>query len=314
MSQLITPKGHYLGCKPDLPDQRDFVFAVAKIAAVPAVLPPNADLRASCPPIYEQGALGSCTANALGADFDIVRFGEGLPFMTPSRLFIYYNERVLEDTVSIDAGANLRDGIKVVAGQGVPQETIWPYDISQFAVKPSDAVYTAAESNQALVYERITPATLGDTTDMRSALAAGLPFVSGIVVYQSFESQQTVETGVVPLPAAGETMLGGHAVAVVGYDDAKQWFICRNSWGDSWGDRGHCYLPYSYLTNSQLAFDAWVIRTVELPPAPTPPTPTPPTPSPTPNPAPNPTPSPAPAPSSFWSQIANFFKRLFGLK
>jgi hypothetical protein len=101
-------------------------------------------------------------------------------------------------------------------------------------------------------------------------------------------------------------------VAVVGYDDAKQSFICRNSWGDAWGDQGYCYLPYGYLTSPQLAFDAWVVRTVEAPvysnPDPTP------DPGPGPTPSPEPNPGPTPAHNTFWDSIIHFFKSLFGLK
>jgi len=264
MSHIVTPGGHGLGCIPDLPDQRDYVFAAAKIAAVPPVLPTKIDLRKTCPPIYDQGTLGSCTANAIGAAFDFDRKHQGKRFMTPSRLFIYWNERDIEGTTAEDAGANLRDGIKVVAGLGTPREVVWRYDVTQFAVKPPAKAYAAAVKNQALVYERLTPSAVGDTADMRACLAAGIPFVTGIVVYQSFEGDSAVNHGVVPLPAPGEPMLGGHAVAVVGYDDAARRFLCRNSWGKGWGKKGYFQISYDYLTNPQLAFDAWVIRTVEV--------------------------------------------------
>jgi len=303
MARNTTPNGHGLGCVPDLPDRRDFTFAAVKLAAVPTALPKQIDLRPTCPPVYDQGNLGSCTGNALGANFDLVRRHQGKSFMTPSRLFIYYNERVLEGSVDSDSGANLRDGIKVVAKQGVPQETLWPYEVSRFTEQPTSAAYAAAELNQALVYERIAPAAIGDTADMRSCLAAGLPFVSGIVVYASFEGQDASATGIIPMPDSDESPLGGHAITVVGYDDDKKWFICRNSWGIHWGDQGYFYLPYAYLTDDKLAFDAWVIRTVETPVEPDP------TPSPTPSPTPNPTPG-----KSIWGLIVDFLRKLFGGK
>ena len=57
------------------------------------------------------------------------------PF-TPSRLFIYYNERALEGPSPTDSGAMLRDGIKAVAAQGACPETMWPYVEDKFADRP----------------------------------------------------------------------------------------------------------------------------------------------------------------------------------
>ena len=115
------------GWIPDLPDHRDYAYA-APVAAL-VKLPALVDLRAACPAVYDQGQLGSCTANAIGAavEFDQMKQKLKEVFM-PSRLFIYYNERVMEGTVDQDSGAQIRDGIKSVAKQGVCPEEMWPYD------------------------------------------------------------------------------------------------------------------------------------------------------------------------------------------
>jgi len=63
-----------------------------------------------------------------------------------------------------------------------------------------------------------------------------------------------------PLPGANESIVGGHAVLAVGYDDTTQLFTFRNSWGAAVGDKGYFYMPYAYLTNSSLANDLWTIR------------------------------------------------------
>jgi C1A family cysteine protease len=263
MSLSITPQHHGLGWVPDLPDQRDKIFApTTKLGLVP--LPTNTDLRADCPDVYDQGQLGSCTANALAAAFDFDRHKQGKGFMTPSRLFIYWNERDLEGTTTSDAGANIRDGVKVLRKIGTPPETEWPYIISTFTEKPSDQSFVDAEKNQALTYQRIQRPAADATRDMQTCLAEGYPFVSGISVYESFESPDTSKTGVIPMPTPGERVLGGHAILVIGYDAAKQWFICRNSWGASWGDKGYFYLPFAYLSSRNLSSDMWVIKTVEV--------------------------------------------------
>src|SRR5262245_29055594 len=145
------------GWIPDLPDQRDYVYA-APAALVP--LPPRVDLRTGCPPVYLQGELGSCTAQAIAAaiEFNQKKQTQTDTF-TPSRLFIYYNERVIEGTVDEDSGAMLRDGIKSVARQGAPHESLWPYKIPQFRTKPAAAAYRDAAKHQAVLYQRV-PRTL----------------------------------------------------------------------------------------------------------------------------------------------------------
>ena len=122
------------GWTPDLPDQRDHLYAAPP--PMLGALPPSADLTSACPPVYDQGQLGSCTANAIGAAIEFDRLKQKLPDIVPSRLFIYYNERVIEGTVRSDSGAQIRDGIKSVASVGVCPEPEWPYRIAKFATRP----------------------------------------------------------------------------------------------------------------------------------------------------------------------------------
>jgi C1A family cysteine protease len=251
-----TVSGGY-GWIPDLPDHRDLIFS-APLAQVRA-LPSKVDLRKSCPSVYDQGRLGSCTANAIAAavEFDLKK--QKLTDFMPSRLFIYYNERVMEHSVASDAGAQLRDGIKSIAKQGVCPEPEWPYDISKFAVKPPETAYSDALKNKAVSYQAVTR-NLGQ---MKGCLAAGYPFVLGFTVYSAFESKEVATTGVLDLPASGESTLGGHAVLAVGYDDGQQRFIIRNSWGTHWGQKGYFTMPYAYLLTASLSSDFWTVRVVQ---------------------------------------------------
>lgn len=248
---------HY-GWIPDIPDQRDRLYAAP--LNMLATLPPSVDLRNQCPPVYDQGNLGSCTANGIGAAVQFDRKKENFsPDFVPSRLFIYYNERVIEHTVHTDAGAMIRDGIKSVAKQGVCPEDRWPYDISKFADKPDASCYEEARKYKAVEYNRI----LQTLNQMKGCLASGFPFVFGFTVYDSFEDPSVAQSGVVPMPKPQEQVLGGHCMMVVGYDDAQQRFLVRNSWGTGWGMQGYCTMPYSYLTDHGLSSDFWTIRAIK---------------------------------------------------
>src|SRR5437588_7408195 len=245
------------GWVPDLPDARDFVFSAPD--AVIANLPTKVDLRSKCPRIYDQGQLGSCTANAIAGAYEFDQVQERQPDFMPSRLFIYFNERTMEGTVDIDAGAMIRDGIKSVAKLGVCTEDSWPYDIAAFRERPGTACYRDALKHQAVVY-RSVPQQLNL---LQACLATGTPFVFGFSVYDSFESEEVARTGVVDMPGAKERQVGGHAVMAVGYDNAAQRFSVRNSWGKSWGQKGYYTMPYAYVTNPPLAMDFWAIYAVE---------------------------------------------------
>lgn len=243
------------GWKPDLPDQRDHVFTARRPSFG---LPLNVDLRPVCPPVFDQGELGSCTANAIAAAhlFDQMK-QHNHPYITPSRLFIYYNERAAEHTIKSDAGAAIRDGIKSIATLGVCAENLCPYDVAAFAKKPSASAYKAALMRKAVKYQAVT-----QTVDkMRACLASGFPFVFGISVYDSFESAAVAKSGIVNMPKPGEKMLGGHALFCVGYDHPSKRFICMNSWGVKWGQKGFFTIPYEYLAG-QLASDMWVVQSV----------------------------------------------------
>ena len=254
--RTASPHGGY-GWVRDLPDARDFLYA-APLIRFPQGMPPAVDLRSACPPVYDQGQLGSCTANGLAGAIEFDQRKQGTKECTPSRLFIYYNERVIEGTVTQDSGAQVRDGIKSVVTLGAPPETDWPYDIQEFAGKPPALAYADAKLDLVSSYARVSQ----NLTQMQGCLAEGYPFVFGFTVYESFESETVAETGRVPMPAPGEAVAGGHCVVAVGYDNAKRLFMIRNSWGADWGMQGDGLMPDEYLLTAQLASDCWTLRSV----------------------------------------------------
>jgi len=244
------------GWKRDLPDHRDFKFKVT----APRPLPPFVNLKPLCPPVYNQGTLGSCTANALGFAYQFEQMKQKRPNFIPSRLFIYYNERAMEGTINQDSGAMIRTGIKTMVAEGTCPETMWDYKISKFKKRPTPNCYVSGLENQVQEYLRLTPHTL---TNVKECLVDGFPVVFGFMIHESMMSDTVARTGYVPIPKRNDKPIGGHAVAAVGYDDSKECLIVRNSWGDNWGIKGYFYLPYWYVTTPNVSADYWTIRLVE---------------------------------------------------
>jgi C1A family cysteine protease len=243
-----------LGWRRDLPDQRDHKYRLPPEIAT--AIPSSANLRGLCPPVYDQGNWGSCVANAVAGAIEVAHAREGLtPPWTPSRMFIYRHARVLEGDVTVDAGCEIRDGIKTVATKGAPKEDDWPYIDANFEIDPPAAIWGEAMHHPVTRYESIAM-SLGL---MRGRLASGLPFVFGISVYDSFMSAEVARTGVILIPAPDENLVGGHALLAVGYDDQSARFLFRNSWGSGWGQEGYGTIPYGYLTDPNLAADFWAI-------------------------------------------------------
>lgn len=256
------PRNRY-GWIRDSLDHRDIPFN-GDIMPV-QVMPERVDLRPLMPAIYDQQSLGSCTANGIAGAFEYCLKKLGLTDFMPSRLFIYYNERDIEGTVNSDSGALIRDGIKSVNSIGVCSETDWPYDIRDFTWKPSATAYNNALKHKAIQYQKIFYTR---PENIRLSLANGLPVVFGFTVFQSFETDQTKSTGIIPLPKAGESILGGHCCVIVGYlpmgalVPGRRHAICRNSWGTNWGDKGYFYMDFEFLDNPNYCDDFWSINVV----------------------------------------------------
>jgi len=230
----------------------------------------SVDLRPWCSPVENQGKLGSCTANAAVGTieyFERRAFGN---YINGSRLFLYKVSRNLLGWTG-DQGAFLRTTMGALVLFGIPPESYWPYDAANFDVEPSSFLYAFAQNYRSVNYYRLDQPGI-HTDDLlcriKIDLAAGLPSMFGFTVFSSIDQAET-NSGKIPFPATGETIIGGHAVMAVGYDDkmkiknanptaneTKGALLIRNSWGPDWGEDGYGWLPYDYVVNS-LAVDWW---------------------------------------------------------
>jgi len=270
-----------LGWLPDYPDFRDYTeeeksvkamlkkVGVEKAAKV--TVPTTIDLRAWCPPIENQGSLGSCTANAgvaMMEYFERRAFGKHID---ASRLFLYKATRIMLHWTG-DTGAFLRSTMGALVLFGAPPEEYWPYIVADYEKEPPAFCYAFAQNYQAIQYYRLDPPGTTKSallTHIKTNLAGGIPSMFGFTVYASYTQAGT--TGKIPYPTKGEKIVGGHAVVAVGYDDnlkikntftgateTKGALLIRNSWGTGWGSNGYGWLPYEYVLKG-LAIDWWAM-------------------------------------------------------
>lgn len=245
----------FFGLKRDKADSRDIMYKVR----LPGLAPASTDMVniREFSHRYDQGALGSCTANAGLYAFRRVLQVNKQPDFEASRLFAYFNARDIESKAQ-DSGASIRDMIKGLAKYGVCSEGKWPYMINKFALQPSPEAFLEALDHQVIKYERLAQSKEA----IMDAIYRGFPVVYGKLLYESFMTAEVAKTGIVPVPRiCFEDQIGGHAMVAFDYNEAGT--IELNSWGNAWGKEGTCLIPWKYILNPKLAFDFWVIYITE---------------------------------------------------
>jgi C1A family cysteine protease len=244
---MLVLKSKY-NVRQDPSDWRDLPYTFAR-----QPLREYVDLRKWASPVESQGHLGSCTGNAVVGAYELLLNKEQPDkFIDLSRLFVYYNARLIENAVNEDVGAYVRDAVKAVQKYGVCSELIWPYHIADYTLTPSIPSYEDASHRNIKNYYRIH--TLEDILD---ALNKEWPVVFSMRVYSQFDdlyySATTVE---MPKAYEEQSPIGAHAMCFVGYDLNKKVLIARNSFGTDWGMQGYCYIPFEYAR--QEVMDSWI--------------------------------------------------------
>lgn len=244
------------GWHKDSSDSRDYVHS----PKITDNLQRKFSLKDVMPPVLDQGKLGSCTANGIANCIRRLDIIEKIENNKPrSRLFIYFNERKMENTVGEDSGASIRDGIKSVNRWGSCFEETWPYDINMFTEEPIPQAYAEAKKHRTVRYHKVKQTE----EDITNTIANGLPVIFGFAVFDTIENPQVMKTGIVPMPTSYAKQIGGHCVILTGYDKTYRLFQFQNSWGESFGDDGYGYISYDYVLNPKLANDFWVIQWTE---------------------------------------------------
>lgn len=249
---------HIYNLEKDLIRDSDHILSINLRITHSHAQPLIIDHRSTCPEVYIQGSIGSCSAQALACVFyhNLKKFNFDNVFL-PSRLFLYYNTRAMKHSINCDNGGSIRDALKAFHAYGICSEDLWSYDVNNLKITPPANAYIMAQNYDGIIYARV-PQLLNQ---MKQCLLDGYLFVFGMSVYSNFENELFEKTGRgLKQPTSNDTYLGGHAACAVGFNDNEKVFIIRNSWSSEWGDNGYFYLPYDYMLNSDLVFDIWTFR------------------------------------------------------
>jgi C1A family cysteine protease len=220
-------------------------------------LPDKIDMRSVWGEIYDQGEMGSCTSNSIAGQIRYILYKHNGPSIHPSRLFIYYNGRLLSNLpLDEDTGLSIKDACTSVKKYGVCDETLLPYDINKFSCKPSHECYEAGVKNNQFSYFRIPQ----ELNQIKQCLAKKYMISFGAKIFESFMSLNTAKSGIVIVPNKLECEIGSHAMCIVGYNEKTKFFAVANSWSDKWGCNGFCFIPFEYILDPNLCRDFWSIR------------------------------------------------------
>ena len=232
----------------DVHDNRDLRFT-------PSIghLPPKADLSRFCGAAYNQYRTQSCSANALASALTLDANQRDQQLAPPSRLFMYYNARVLTKTQATDSGTTIRTALKAVAHDGACPERQWPFLKRDITTCPTRACYRQADV-RAIEYHRIPQ----QVDDLRAALAQAHAFIFGIQAYIA-PFTEAAKSASLRMPRKSDKLCGGHALIAVGYDAAKKSFLARNSLGHDYARNGFFWIPDAYFTDPELTYDFWTI-------------------------------------------------------
>lgn len=239
-------------------DVRDNKFNIKYKQIISANLPDKINLYNLIElPIFDQGDLGSCTANVISNVILFYLKNNKMKTYQPSRLYIYYFSRLLEGSTNIDSGCNIRNALKSICKYGACDESTYPYKIRKFKKKPPDyCIIEARQHIKQIKYLSISQ----NLRIIKNCLYRGSPIILGVEIYESFKNKNTLLSGNVSIPdTEQEESLGLHCILLLGYNENTRQFIIQNSWGNNVGINGLFNIPYEYILDDKLATDFWIV-------------------------------------------------------
>ena len=220
-------------------------------------IPSSIDLRASFTSVKDQGDMGACAAFATVAIFESILKKNDQPDIDLSEQFVYYNARKNSTSTMMDTGCSLYSAINTLSTEGVCLENLFPYNPAAVSQEPSKEAYDDAETRKVVKAKTVRK----NLHDIKSAVYEGYPVAISLKIFDSFNPHK----GFIPMPSdeeMSEGKSGNHAMVICGYNDEARFFVVRNSWGNGFGIKGYCYIPYAYIANPELLNNACIITDI----------------------------------------------------
>lgn len=217
---------------------------------------PSVDLRPSFGDIKDQGQLGTCSVFSMVSIYEYI-LKKSKREKDLSERFVYYN--ILSDSGSMeDNGSSLYGVVESMTKHGVCAEDYCAYNVDLYNLKPSEDAYKDAMTHKIKVAKNVKI----NHNDITSALSEGYPVTISLKIYESFGNSSK---GFIFRPTDGEIRegkFGNHAMVICGYSEEDKVYIVRNSWGKGFGDKGYCYIPFSYIEDDSFTNSACIITSI----------------------------------------------------
>jgi C1A family cysteine protease len=232
MGLIATARGHHTGG--------------LNVRNAPATLPQEADLSKYAPSPGDQGQVGSCAswASAYSA-MNTLENEQGITGGPNAPMYLYS-----QIAKGDDRGSTLDEPLDIAKSQGADAMDHYTQGNFDYTTQPTDAERENAKNWQISGYDDLSTGS-GAVNDIKTSIAAGKPVVLGFQVPQSFMDLDAQSAGDYSYdPSPGESIVGGHAITIVGYND--QGVHVENSWGTGWGDKGFVNFPWSFITSQYM--------------------------------------------------------------
>lgn len=225
-------------------EERPFEQTYVPIASIESS---SIDLRSGFTVIKNQGSVGACASFAFTSVYEYILNKNGkLTESDLSERFLYYYTRKRMGTIESDSGSNMYDAGKALEENGLCSEELCKYstDFKEHVIAPAPEADIDGQTRKVAETKNVEI----KEHDIKSALVEGYPVILSLHLHESFNNIGS--DGFVPRPTDADPAVGWHAMVIVGFSDKDKVFIVRNSWGTAFGDKGYCYVPYSYILDT----------------------------------------------------------------
>jgi hypothetical protein len=216
-------------------------------------LPDRVDLTPFLPPVASQGQYGTCVAWAVGYYTKTVLDAQdgNIPTQVLRDPVHQHSPKDLFWAIPNNKKGPNCDGtyfeyaLDVLRDRGVADMSVAPYQNVGNCSSSPEAAWTANAANNVIENYREVPVGVNE---IKERLAKGYPIMWAIHTSKAFADWRSSQPMTADYILDG-TNLGGHAMTIVGYDDALQAFRIVNSWGTTWADNGFAWVDYDLMVN-----------------------------------------------------------------